>query len=46
MNDASGKPINDPGKYFEVSKKQANGKWKVVANIWNSDLPVALSEKE
>ena len=38
MNDASGTPINDRGKYVEVWKKQADGKWKVAVDIWNSDL--------
>ncbi|MGH7983124.1 MAG: YybH family protein, partial [Candidatus Udaeobacter sp.] len=46
MNDASGKPINDRGKYVEVWKKQADGKWKVVADIWNSDLPLPSPEKK
>jgi ketosteroid isomerase-like protein len=40
MNDASGKPVNDRGKYVEVWKKQTDGKWKCGADIWNSDLPV------
>ena len=40
MNDASGTPVNDHGKYVEVWKKQADGKWKVAVDIWNSDLPV------
>ena len=43
MNDASGKPINDRGKYVEVWKKQADGKWKVAIDIWNSDLPLSAS---
>jgi ketosteroid isomerase-like protein len=46
MNDASGKPVNDRGKYVEVWEKQANGKWKCGADIWNSDLPVAPAEKK
>jgi uncharacterized protein (TIGR02246 family) len=46
MNDTSGKPINDRGKYVEVWKKQADGKWKVVADIWNSDLPLPSPEKK
>ena len=41
MTDASGKPVPDHGKYVEIFKKQADGTWKVVADIWNSDLPVA-----
>lgn len=40
-NDASGKPVSDKGKYLEVWKKQANGSWKCVADIFNSDLPPA-----
>jgi Ketosteroid isomerase homolog len=39
MNDASGKPVNDHGKYVEVWEKQADGKWKCGTDIWNSDLP-------
>jgi ketosteroid isomerase-like protein len=48
MTDASGKSANDHGKYVEIFKKQADGTWKVVADIWNSDLPAtapAPSEK-
>jgi ketosteroid isomerase-like protein len=40
-NDAQGKPTTDKGKYVEVWKKQADGGWKVVADIFNSDLPAA-----
>ena len=39
MNDASGKPVNDHGKYVEVWEKQSDGKWKCGTDIWNSDLP-------
>ena len=39
MKDASGKPINDHGKYVAVFKKQTDGKWKCVLDTWNSDLP-------
>jgi uncharacterized protein (TIGR02246 family) len=38
MNDASGKPINDRGKYLEVWEKQRDGNWKCAAEMWNSDL--------
>jgi uncharacterized protein (TIGR02246 family) len=41
MNDASGKPVNDRGKYLEVWEKQADGKWKCGADAWNSDLPAS-----
>jgi len=39
MPDAQGNPGTDRGKYVEVWKKQSGGKWKVVADIFNSDLP-------
>jgi ketosteroid isomerase-like protein len=39
VNDASGKPVNDHGKYVEVWEKQSDGKWKCGTDIWNSDLP-------
>jgi ketosteroid isomerase-like protein len=38
--DAHGKPVSDTGKFVEVWKKQADGKWKVVADIFNSDMPL------
>jgi len=34
-------PIDDTGKYIEIWKKQADGSWKVVRDIFNSDLPAA-----
>jgi ketosteroid isomerase-like protein len=33
----------DTGKYCEVWKKQGDGKWKVVADMFSSDLPGATS---
>ena len=45
MNDASGKPVNDHGKYVEVWEKQADGKWKCGTDIWNSDLPAPAEKK-
>jgi ketosteroid isomerase-like protein len=39
--DDSGKPITDKGKYLEVWKKQADGGWKCVADMFNSDMPSA-----
>jgi ketosteroid isomerase-like protein len=41
MNDASGKQINDRGKYLEVWEKQSDGNWKCRADMWNSDLASA-----
>ena len=33
------KPVTDKGKYMTVFKKQADGTWKAVADMINSDLP-------
>ena len=44
--DDSGKPITDKGKFLEVWKKQGDGNWKCVADMFSSDLPaVAPAEK-
>lgn len=40
LSDAKGNPVNDRGKYVTVYKKQADGKWKSVADMFNSDLPM------
>jgi ketosteroid isomerase-like protein len=40
VNDPKGVPMTDRGKYLTVWKKQANGSWKVAADMFNSDLPV------
>ena len=45
MTDASGKRAQDRGKYVEIFKKQADGTWKVIVDIWNSDLPAASDKK-
>ena len=41
--DASGKPMVDKGKYLEIWKKQADGSWKCVADMFNTDLPSMAS---
>jgi ketosteroid isomerase-like protein len=41
MNDPSGKPISDQGKYVAVWEKQPDGRWKCGTDIWNSDLPAS-----
>jgi ketosteroid isomerase-like protein len=46
MKDPQGNPVNDKGKFVEVWKKQADGKWKVVADIFNSDLPATPPSPE
>ena len=37
MNDKKGKPITEREKYVVTWKKQADGKWKAIADIWNTD---------
>jgi len=39
MKDTQGKPAMDRGKVIEVFKKQTDGSWKVVADMYSSDLP-------
>lgn len=36
----NGQPIPDHGKYSTVWEKQADGNWKVMMDIFNSDLPM------
>ena len=45
MKDAKGKPVTDKGKFVEVWKKQAEGNWKVVVDIFNSDPPPPAQKK-
>jgi ketosteroid isomerase-like protein len=37
LNDKKGKPITETEKSVVTWKKQADGKWKVIADIWNTD---------
>ena len=39
-NPKTKKPVTDKGKYVTVYKKQADGSWKAVADILNSDMPL------
>ena len=41
MNDANGRPAIERGKYVEVWKKQSDGTWKVIEDIFNADTPPA-----
>lgn len=45
FNDANGKPASDRGKFVEVVKKQSDGSWKCVNDIWNSDSPLPAPAK-
>ncbi len=46
LHDAQGNPVTDHGKYVTVWKKQPDGKWKVVADIFNSDPPTPTSSPD
>ena len=37
--DSAGKPLPVKGKYVEIWKKQADGSWKVAADMFSSDSP-------
>ncbi len=37
VSDRDKKPVTDKGKYVTVYKKQADGSWKAVHDMWNSD---------
>lgn len=41
LNDPAGTPVKDVGKYVTTWKKQPDGQWKVVADIFNSDTAPA-----
>jgi uncharacterized protein (TIGR02246 family) len=37
VNDKKGKPVTENEKSVVVWKKQPDGKWKAIADIWNTD---------
>ncbi len=39
VKDAKGKTVPDRGKIIEVFRKQSDGSWKTVADMFSSDLP-------
>lgn len=41
---ASG-PVKDSGKYVDVRRRQRDGRWLIVVDIFNSDLPAAPPQK-
>jgi ketosteroid isomerase-like protein len=45
LTPAGAAPIMDRGKYLTIWRKQADGTWKVVRDIFNSDLPLAAPAK-
>lgn len=45
LTPAGAAPIMDRGKYLTIWRKQADGTWKVVRDMFNSDLPLAAPAK-
>ncbi len=41
VNDAEGNPVTQNAKHVVVWKKEPQGTWKIVADIWNTDQPAA-----
>ena len=39
MNDPTGKPMTEKGKYITIWKKQSDGRWKAAEDIFNADAP-------
>ncbi len=39
MHDPKGNPMTDRGKYATVWRKQPDGTWKAIVDIFNTDLP-------
>lgn len=33
-------PVPDEGKYLEIWRRQADGGWKIIMDIFNSDMPL------
>jgi ketosteroid isomerase-like protein len=38
-------PIENRGKYIEIWRKQADGSWKILRDVYSSDLPLPAPEK-
>ena len=35
-------PVSDRGKYIEIWRRQEDGSWKIMLDIFNSDLPLPV----
>jgi ketosteroid isomerase-like protein len=40
INQEGAAPVTDTGNWMEMRRKQANGSWLIVRDIWNSDTPM------
>jgi ketosteroid isomerase-like protein len=45
-NDSEGNPVTETGKWVVVSKKQADGDWRIVTHIWNLNEATAPAATE
>ncbi len=43
FDDSRGAPVSDRGRRLEIWKKQADGTWKCVVDIWNLDESIAAA---
>lgn len=43
FNDPDGNPVTDRGKFVTIWRRQSDGTWKVVEDVFNSDLPMPAS---
>jgi ketosteroid isomerase-like protein len=41
LSPPDGTTVNDQGKYVQVWRKRADGEWRCILDIYNSDLPPA-----
>jgi len=41
--DSKGRLMTDRGKFIAIFKKQTNGEWKQMVDIWNSDQPSPIA---
>ena len=44
VNDAEGNPVTRGGKYTTVWRKQKDGQWKVVSDMFNFNSPAPTGE--
>jgi ketosteroid isomerase-like protein len=39
-------PIHDQGKFIEIHRRQSDGSWLIMMDIFNTDLPMTSTEGE
>ncbi len=44
--EGGGDPVLDSGKWMSLSRRQPDGTWKIVWDIWNRDAPLAEQQSE